>query len=80
MRERLHSYTQRTLGAGGSYNDAVSPSWTIHSYDMDDSQHAIFLVDTSAFFSLLCDPSFYVELNLRLYRWLFLLASLAQHG
>jgi hypothetical protein len=23
MRERLHSYTQRTLGAGGSYNDAV---------------------------------------------------------
>jgi len=24
MRERLHSYTQRTLGAGGSYNDAVS--------------------------------------------------------
>jgi hypothetical protein len=24
MRERLHSYTKRTLGAGGSYNDAVS--------------------------------------------------------
>ena len=24
MRERLHSYTQRTLGAGGSYSDAVS--------------------------------------------------------
>jgi hypothetical protein len=27
MRERLHSYTQRTLGAGGSYNDAVSTYW-----------------------------------------------------
>jgi hypothetical protein len=28
MRERLHSYTKRTLGAGGSYNDAVSVcSW-----------------------------------------------------
>lgn len=24
MRERLHAYTKRTLGAGGSYNDAVS--------------------------------------------------------
>jgi len=23
MRERLHAYTKRTLGAGGSYNDAV---------------------------------------------------------
>mmetsp|Transcript_18348 Transcript_18348/g.37560 ORF Transcript_18348/g.37560 Transcript_18348/m.37560 type:complete len:181 (+) Transcript_18348:190-732(+) len=24
MRERLHAYTKRTLGAGGSYNDAVA--------------------------------------------------------
>ena len=24
MRERLHAYTKRTLGAGGSYQEAVS--------------------------------------------------------
>jgi len=28
MRERLHAYTKRTLGAGGSYNDAVRGFYT----------------------------------------------------
>jgi len=32
MRERLHSYTQRTLGAGGSYNDAVSLYFFVRSF------------------------------------------------
>ena len=25
LRDRLHAYTKRTLGAGGSLNEAVSP-------------------------------------------------------
>ena len=35
MRERLHAYTKRTLGAGGSYNDAVSYTSMNMNMNMD---------------------------------------------
>lgn len=55
MRERLHSYTKRTLGAGGSYNDAVAlpqgescAAWVaVHAIDFYNDVSTIWAVMSS---------------------------------
>ena len=55
MRERLHAYTKRTLGAGGSYNDAVAlpqgescAAWVaVHAIDFYNDVSTIWAVMSS---------------------------------
>ena len=68
MRERLHAYTKRTLGAGGSYNDAVCKLY-FSSHGLEaKSMH-----ETRIKISLLL----FID---RCFRWRFRKANLVQHG
>lgn len=71
MRERLHSYTKRTLGAGGSYNDAVRGSIDI-----------ILLLScvTMMYHRVIESDLFLASLHLIICRWLFHLENLALRG
>lgn len=72
MRERLHAYTKRTLGAGGSYNDAVRKKcFPSHIWEVNFVHTTNKHKDLT--FSIIVDL-------IDMFRWLFLKENLAQHG
>lgn len=53
LRERLHSYTKRTLGAGGSINEAVSLAFRASDYHIQSIHFAVSVRMHSPFFVFL---------------------------